>query len=143
MIKKVDRKNRFVAMFNPTTGFYARSGVIDENGHDTGVDPFMTAFPELIDVGVMGHCVHGASGLCFKSGVQCYQNGLKTKEPNMTLENFKRIVDECRGKHFSLRLVVVAMLTSTKILLRFCSIVGRTILCRISLLRDLVLQMRL
>lgn len=57
MIKKVDRKNRFVAMFNPTTGFYARSGVIDENGHDTGVDPFMTAFPELIDVGVMGHCV--------------------------------------------------------------------------------------
>ena len=42
MIKKVDRKNRFVAMFNPTTGFYARSGVIDENGHDTGVDPFMT-----------------------------------------------------------------------------------------------------
>lgn len=90
MIKKIDRKNRFVAMFNPTTGFYARSGVIDENGHDTGVDPFMTAFPELIDVGVMGHCVHGASGLCFKSGVQCYQNGLKTKEPNMTLENFKR-----------------------------------------------------
>ena len=52
MIKKIDRKNRFVAMFNPTTGFYARSGVIDENGHDTGVDPFMTAFPELIDVGV-------------------------------------------------------------------------------------------
>ena len=42
MIKKIDRKNRFVAMFNPTTGFYARSGVIDENGHDTGVDPFMT-----------------------------------------------------------------------------------------------------
>lgn len=104
MIKKVDRKNRFVAMFNPTTGFYARSGVIDENGHDTGVDPFMTAFPELIDVGVMGHCVHGASGLCFKSGVQCYQNGLKTKEPNMTLENFKRIVDECRGKTFQLAL---------------------------------------
>lgn len=104
MIKKVDRKNRFVAMFNSTTGFYARSGVIDENGHDTGVDPFMTAFPELIDVGVMGHCVHGASGLCFKSGVQCYQNGLKTKEPNMTLENFKRIVDECKGKTFQLAL---------------------------------------
>ncbi len=82
MIKKVDRKNRFVAMFNPTTGFYARSGVIDENGHDTGVDPFMTAFPELIDVGVMGHCVHGASGLC-------YQNGLKTKEPNMIWRSFQ------------------------------------------------------
>lgn len=104
MIKKLDRKNRFVSMFDPKTGFYARSGVIDENGNDTGVDPFMTAYPELIDVGVMGHCVHGSSGLCIKSGVQCYQNGLKTKHPNMTLENFKRIVDECKGKTFQLAL---------------------------------------
>ena len=80
-----------------------RSGVI-ENGKDTGVDPFMTSYPELIDIGVMGHCVHGMSGLCLKSGVQCYQNGLKTKVPNMTLDNFKRIVDECRGKTFQLAL---------------------------------------
>lgn len=58
----------------------------------------------LIDVGVMGHCVHGASGLCLKSGVQCYQNGLKTHHPNMSLENFKRIVDECKGKTFQLAL---------------------------------------
>ena len=56
MIKKIDRKNRFVAMFNPTTGFYARSGVIDENGHDTGVDPFMTAFPELCDGTLCPRC---------------------------------------------------------------------------------------
>lgn len=104
MIKKLDRKNRFVSMFDPKTGFYARSGVIDENGNDTGVDSFMTAYPELIDVGVMGHCVHGSSGLCIKSGVQCYQNGLKTKHPNMSLENFKRIVDECKGKTFQLAL---------------------------------------
>ena len=82
MIKKIDKKNKFVSMFNPNTGFYMRSGVI-ENGKDTGVDPFMTSFPELLDIGVMGHCVHGASGLCMKSGVQCYQNGLKTKYPNM------------------------------------------------------------
>ncbi len=101
---KVDKKNRFVSMFNPETGFYVRSGVFDENGKDTGVDPFMTSYPELIDVGVMGHCVHGASGLCIKSGVQCYQNGLKTKAPNMTLDNFKRIVDECKGKTFQLAL---------------------------------------
>lgn len=104
MIKKYDRKNRFVSIFDPKTGFYARSGVLDENGKDTGVDPFMTSFPELIDVGVMGHCVHGASGLCIKSGVQCYQNGLHTRMPNMTLENFKRIVDECKGKTFQLAL---------------------------------------
>lgn len=104
MIKKIDHKNRFVLLFNPKTGFYVRSGVIDENGKDSGVDPFMTAYPELIDVGVMGHCVHGASGLCIKSGVQCYQNGLKTKVPNMTLDNFKHIVDECKGKTFQLAL---------------------------------------
>ena len=76
MIKKIDKKNKFVSMFNPNTGFYMRSGVI-ENGKDTGVDPFMTSFPELLDIGIMGHCVHGVSGLCIKSGVQCYQNGLK------------------------------------------------------------------
>ena len=103
IIKKVDKKNKFISMFNSKTGFYMRSGII-ENGKDTGVDPFMTSYPELIDIGVMGHCVHGASGLCLKSGVQCYQNGLKTKVPNMTLDNFKRIVDECKGKTFQLAL---------------------------------------
>lgn len=104
MIKKVDKKNRFISMFNPETGFYIRSGIIDENGKDTGIDPFMTVYPELIDVGVMGHCVHGKSGLCVKSGVQCYQNGLNTYQPNMTLENFKNIVDECKGKTYQLAL---------------------------------------
>lgn len=103
IIKKVDKKNKFISMFNSKTGFYMRSGVI-ENGKDTGVDPFMTSYPELIDIGVMGYCVHGMSGLCLKSGVQCYQNGLKTKVPNMTLDNFKRIVDECKGKTFQLAL---------------------------------------
>ncbi len=104
MIKKVDKKNRFVSMFNSKTGFYMRTGVIDENGKDTGVDPFMTSYPELIDVGIMGFCKHGKSGLCMKSGVQCYQNGLNTHEPNMPLENFKKIVDECKGKTFQLAL---------------------------------------
>ena len=90
MIRKVDKINKYVSMFNPNTGFYMRSGVI-ENGVDTGVDPFMASFPELLDIGIMGHCIHGASGLCVKSGVQCYQNGLEIKNPNMSFENFKRI----------------------------------------------------
>lgn len=103
MIIKVDKKNKFKSMFNPKTGFYMRTGVI-EDGVDTGVDPFMTSFPELIDVGIMGHCVHGKTGLCIKSGVECYQNGLCVHEPNMTFENFKRIVDECKGKTFQFAL---------------------------------------
>lgn len=92
--KYVDKKARFVSMFDDKTGFYARTGVIDENGKDTGVDPFMASYPQLIDIGVMGHCIHGKSGLCMKSGVECYQNGLGVCEPNMSLENFKKIIDE-------------------------------------------------
>jgi len=104
MIRCVDPINRFVEYFNTKTGFYMRSGVIDENGKDTGVDPFMRQMPSLIDIGIMGHCIHGSNGLCIKSGVECYQNGLGTKQPNMSLENFKRIVDECKGKVFQFAL---------------------------------------
>lgn len=103
MLQRVDEQHHFVSTFDPRTGFYLRSGVI-ENGRDTGEDPFMSSFPELIDVGVMGHCTHGASGLCIQSGVQCYQNGLEIQRPNMTLENFKRIVDECKGKCYQFAL---------------------------------------
>ena len=44
MISYIDEKNSFVETFNPKTGFYVRSGVIN-NGTDTGVDPFMRDFP--------------------------------------------------------------------------------------------------
>ena len=98
-----DKTNRFTEIFNDETGFYVRSGII-ENGVDTGVDPFMRDFPQLIDVGVMGSCIHGASGLCAKSGVQCYQNGRNIQKPNMSLSNFKKIVDQCKGKSFQFAL---------------------------------------
>lgn len=104
MIKLVDKTNKFVSLFDSKTGFYVRSGVIDEWGADTGVDPFMAEFSQLIDVGIMGHCDHGKSGLCVKSGVKCYQSGLTKNLPNMSLENFKKIVDECKGKTFQLAL---------------------------------------
>ena len=35
MIKKIDKKNKFISIFNPDTGFYVRSGVI-ENGKFIG-----------------------------------------------------------------------------------------------------------
>ena len=99
MYKYYDKKNNFVETFNPETGFYIRSDDLT-----TGKEPFMRDFPALLDIGIMGHCVHGASGLCIQSGVQCYQNGLHTQEPNMSLESFKRIVDECKGKTFQFAL---------------------------------------
>jgi radical SAM protein with 4Fe4S-binding SPASM domain len=99
----VDKKNKFIEMFDEKTGFYIRSGII-ENGKDTGVDPFMRNFPQLIDIGIMGSCVHGSKGLCIKGGVECYQNGFGMKRPNMSLDNFKSIVEECKDKTFQFAL---------------------------------------
>jgi radical SAM protein with 4Fe4S-binding SPASM domain len=95
MIKTyLDKKYNFKEIFDTRTGMYVRSGVLDENGKDTNVDPFMRSFPGLIDIGVMSSCTHGRTGLCAKAGIQCYQNGLNQFGPNMTLENYKRIIDE-------------------------------------------------
>ena len=52
-----DKKYHFVSAFDTEKGTYVRTGILDENGKDTGVDPFMASFPHLIDVGVMGHCI--------------------------------------------------------------------------------------
>ena len=89
-----DTKYNFNEIFDTRTGMYVRSGVLDENGKDTNVDPFMRSFPGLIDVGIMSSCTHGRTGLCAKAGIQCYQNGLNQFGPNMTLENYKRIILE-------------------------------------------------
>ena len=68
-----DKKYKFKFAFDTATGAYVRTGILDENGHDTGVDPFMASYPHLIDVGIMGHCIHGKTGLCAKAGIGCYQ----------------------------------------------------------------------
>ena len=93
-----DTKYHFKYFFDSKTGAYVRTGIIDENGRDTGKDPFRGSFPHLIDVGIMGHCKHGKSGLCAKAGVQCYQSGLYVNEPNMSLEDFASIVKQCKGR---------------------------------------------
>lgn len=93
-----DKKYRFRYYFDSATGFYLRTGVLDEKGRDTGKDPFMGSFPHLIDVGIMGHCAHGESGLCRAAGVQCYQSGFSVKQPDMSAEDFERIARECRHR---------------------------------------------
>ena len=103
VIRKVDKEHHFVSIFNTKTGEYCRTGII-KDGKDTGEDPFMASFPELIDVGVMGHCTHGKNGLCVKAGVQCYQDGLHVQEPNMSLSEFQRLAKECKGKTFQFAL---------------------------------------
>ena len=93
-----DSKYNFKYFFDSVTGAYIRTGILDEHGDDTGVDPFMASFPHLIDVGIMGHCEHGKRGLCVKAGIQCYQSGLVKDEPNMSLSDFTVIAKQCRGK---------------------------------------------
>ena len=93
-----DKKYSFKYAFDTLTGAYIRTGVLDEKGKDTGVDPFMGSYPHLIDVGIMGHCIHGKTCLCSKAGIGCYQSGLFVEEPNMTLENFRSIAEQSKGR---------------------------------------------
>lgn len=75
-----------------------RTGVLDENGKDTGVDPFMASYPHLIDVGIMGHCIHGKSGLCARAGIGCYQSGMFVEQPDMTVDDFRWIAEQSKGR---------------------------------------------
>lgn len=100
---KIKKDKNFISCFNQETGFYFRTGIL-EDGKDTGVDPFMASFPELLDVGIMGHCIHGKTGLCQKAGIGCYQDGLHSNNPNMSLEDFKKIAKQCKGKTFQFAL---------------------------------------
>ena len=98
-----DNENKFSELFNPRNGFYVRSGIFKDNV-ETEVDPFMRNMPNLVDIGVMGHCSHGASGLCSKSGVECYQDGLHVQMPNMSIEQYKTIIDQISDSVFQVAL---------------------------------------
>ena len=89
----MDVKNRFVSFFDPKSGFYARTGILDKDGKDTGIDPFMASFPELLDIGIMETCV--CSNKC---KVDCYQKACDRTGKNMSIKNFKKILEQCKGK---------------------------------------------
>ena len=93
----------FISMFDERNGHYFRSGAI-KDGAETKEDPFMSSFPELLVVGIMGHCAHGRSGLCVAAGVECYQDGLHADAPNMALEDFEEIVRQCQGNTYQIAL---------------------------------------
>jgi len=99
-----DAQYRFLSIFNPASGEYTRGNVLDENGRDTGKETFMASFPHLVDVGIMGSCAHGRLGLCLEAGIQCYQRGPQVSAPNMGLQDFHRIAEQCRGRVFQFAL---------------------------------------
>lgn len=100
---RVRKDINFISCFDETTGFYVRSGIIKDN-KDTGQEPFMASFPELLDIGIMGHCIHGKSGLCMASGVECYQDGLHADNKNMNIDDFRAIAEQCSGKTYQFAL---------------------------------------
>lgn len=100
---RIRREKDFISMFDERTGKYIRTGII-KDGKETGRQPFMSSFPELLDIGIMGHCIHGKSGLCIKSGVQCYQDGLHSDCDNMKLEDFESLAGQCSGRTFQFAL---------------------------------------
>lgn len=96
MIYYYDRQNNFFEMFNEKTGSYVRTGILVDS-KDTGVDPFMRNFPGLIDIGIMGHCKSFTA--CKAAGIDCYQGGgEKNIKPNMSFEDYVRIIDESKSK---------------------------------------------
>lgn len=96
-LKIKDKQYNYIYCFDTESGFYFRSSII-KNGKLTTEEPFMSGFPHLIDVGIMGSCKTGRLGLCEKSGIQCYQSGLNKEKPNMSFESFEKICIECQGK---------------------------------------------
>lgn len=95
----VDPKYDFVEFFNTETGFLIRSGILTKDAgifEDTNIDPFMRSFPNLLDIGIMGSCIHKKTGNCQKAGVFCYQGN--DSLPNMSLENFTKIMEQSKNK---------------------------------------------
>lgn len=93
-----DGDNKFAEIFDNTNGFYICSDILDDDFNWTGKDPDERNAPALLDVGIMGHC----SALC---KVGCYQSAEKHKcRPNMTLEEYKKIIDEVKDTTFQIAL---------------------------------------
>lgn len=103
MIYYSDKKYSFVEFFNEITGTLVRSNVL-KDGTETSQLPQMRSFPELIDIGIMGSCEAGKTGICGLAGVDCYQCGATSTEANMSLSEYKHIINQCRGRVFQVAL---------------------------------------
>lgn len=103
MIYYSDKKYSFIEFFNEITGTLVRSNVL-KNGTETTSLPQMRSFPELIDIGIMGSCEAGKTGICRLAGVDCYQCGAILSEANMSLSEYEHIINQCRGRVFQVAL---------------------------------------
>ena len=77
---KVIKTDKYMIIFDQKTGQEILSGIY------FNPDPFSLEYPSLMDIGIMGHCNNNCK--------ICYQGDVFN--PNMTLENFKRIINESK-----------------------------------------------
>lgn len=89
-IVRLDDTYKYLSIFDPKTGNAIRSNVFD--GSPNPPDPFMSSYPELIDIGIMGRCKNADA-----CTIGCYQ-GKRKDGQNMSLENYKMIIDQAAGK---------------------------------------------
>lgn len=94
-----DKKYKFTEIFNPHNGLLIRSNI-----HNTNINPIERTFPELLDIGIMGHCNAGNNDICKKAGVDCYQKAKNSCIPNMSLDDYKKIILQCKNKVFQVAL---------------------------------------
>ncbi len=95
MIIYKDEQYGFFELFNEENGTLIRSDI-------EGADPERRSFPELLDVGIMGHCHNGS--YCSNAGIDCYQYGHKQNTPHMALADFEKIARQSSGKVFQIAL---------------------------------------
>lgn len=98
-----DEKYRFIEYFSEKTGLLIRSNIFDGN-IDTGREPFMRSFPELLDIGIMGSCHISNKNICKAAGIDCYQNAISKIKPNMGIDDYKEIMKQCEGRVFQVAL---------------------------------------
>lgn len=95
MIIYKDKQYGFYELFNEENGTLIRSDI-------DGADPERRSFPELLDVGIMGHCHNGK--YCSDAGIDCYQCGWNQNTPHMSIGDFEQIASQSSGKVFQIAL---------------------------------------
>ena len=104
MITKIimDRQNEIIKTFDDTNGFSTRTR-FKLNGKKVRLlpnkeDSFMTSFPDLIDIGIMGKCANTEN-----CKIGCYQ-GQKSKGQNMSIDDYTNLMKQCKSKVFQVAL---------------------------------------
>lgn len=103
MITYYDKKYNFFELFNEKNGFSLRSNIIINNV-ETDKQPMLRSFPELLDIGIMGHCHCSKENICKNSGIDCYQNAKNRNSSNMSINDYSNIILQAEGKTFQVAL---------------------------------------